>query len=83
MKVLEKGKWDMPWTAEVICTEKQCGAKLLVEEGDVCVVDYSSKNDFKVTCMVCGTTVYMSGKDIPLRVTRPLDQKRKYSSSDY
>jgi hypothetical protein len=79
MKVLEKGSWDVPWSIEVKCPENSCGAKLLVEEGDVKPVDYGS--GYYADCMICEHRVDISARDIPLRVKRPLDKKRKYSSS--
>ena len=81
MKVLEEGKWKTPWSMEALCPEKQCGAKLLIEEGDVKPVDYASQNTFYAECPVCGTGVDIPGVVLPLRIQRMLNKKRKYSSS--
>lgn len=78
MKVLEEGKWKNPWSLDVVCGEKECGAKLRVDEKDVKAVDY--RNDYVVECPICGGNVSIAGHSIPLRVKRPLDNKRKYSS---
>lgn len=81
MKVIKEGHWNNPWHSEIVCTEKQCEAVLEVKESDVKVVDYSSSNNFFVTCPVCGSMIYISGENIPLRVQKLLNNKRKYSSS--
>lgn len=82
MKVLEKGKWKMPWSTEALCPQKECGAKLLVEEADVKPVDYSSRNDFVAECAICGDTIPIKVAEIPLRLQKALNKKRKYSSWD-
>ena len=81
MKVLDEGKWKMVWSAEMLCSEKSCEAKLLVEESDVKAVDYSSKNDFYAVCAVCGASINVSAAALPLRMKNDLNNKRKYSSS--
>jgi len=81
MKVLKEGLWKVPWEKEVVCSEPSCGATLLAEEMDVKPVDYSSRSDYYVTCPACGTSVDVPAKDLPLRVRRTLDAKRKYSTS--
>jgi hypothetical protein len=81
MKVLEEGKWKQVWSMEMSCSEKQCGAKLLVEEADVKPFDYSSKNDFYAECAVCGARMSITSLMLPLRMQRDLNKKRKYSSS--
>jgi hypothetical protein len=75
MKVLDQGKWQNPWTAEVICQQKQCGAKLLIEENDVKAPDYSVS--FTYTCPVCGAVNYLNENDISLRVTKKAAKGRK------
>ncbi len=82
MKVLEKGNWDNPWSAEMKCTEKSCGAKLLVEEKDVSPVDYSTYG-FYAECMVCGHHMLIKGSELPARLVKELEKKRKYYSSDW
>ncbi len=82
MKVLEEGKWKMVWSAEMVCSEKSCEAKLLVEEADVKAVDYSSsRNDFYAVCAVCGANMNVAASALPLRMKKELNAKRKYSSS--
>ena len=84
MKALEGGKWKMPWTIEAVCSEKQCGAKLLVEEKDVKPIDYSERNDFYAECAICGTQLHIPVASLPLRLQKILNKKRKYRSSlDY
>lgn len=79
MKVLEEGGWRNPWSKEVQCSEKECGAKLLVDEKDVKPVDYG--NGYYVNCPICDQSVNFNAKDIPLRMRRELDKKRKCGSS--
>jgi hypothetical protein len=80
MKVLEKGSWDNPWSKEAVCSEKECGAKILIEEGDVKPIDYGE--DYYAECGICGSHVKISWKDIPLRMRKVLNVKRKYASWD-
>ena len=75
MKVLEQGKWQNLWTAEVLCKQSQCGAKLLIEEDDVKAPDYS--NGFTYTCPICGAVNYLNENDVPLRVTMKAAKGRK------
>ena len=79
MKILEQGKWQNPWTDEVICKQAQCGAKLQIEEADVNAPDFS--NAFTYTCPVCGTVNHLNEKNIPLRVTTKAAKGRKPPSS--
>src|SRR3989338_1414633 len=79
MKVLEEGRWKMPWSMETTCSQKQCGAKLLVEEGDVRPIDYG--NGFYAKCAICGTSVNIPVSALPLRMQIALNKKRKHSSS--
>ena len=81
MKVLEKGKWEMPWSMEVMCAEKECGAKLLVEETDVKAVDYSSPSRYSAVCPVCCETLFVPAASLPLRVRKVADKSKKYSSA--
>ncbi len=79
MKVLEKGNWGNPWSMELICSEKECSSKLLVEEGDVKPVN--NQAGYYVLCPVCEKGVSIQSKDIPLRLKRVVDRKRQYWSS--
>lgn len=82
MKVIKEGSWKIPWEKEVKCGEASCGAVLLADEKDVKPVDYSSRyDDYYVICPICGASIDVPAKDLPLRVRRVLDAKRKHSSS--
>ncbi len=64
MKVLKKGRPQKGWAKEFVCTGKGngnggCGAKLLVEEGDLYETShscYDGSTDYYVTfmCAECG-----------------------------
>lgn len=82
MKVLEEGKWKMVWSVEVPCSEKECGAKLLVEEADVKAVYDSTPAKYSSECPVCGSVLFLSSASIPLRVKAVADKKKKWSSCD-
>ena len=81
MKVLAEGKWKKPWSMEVVCSEKDCGAKLLVEESDVKAVDNSSPADYFVKCAVCGEVVYVKAAFLPKWVKGDADKGKKYWNS--
>jgi hypothetical protein len=66
MKVLEKGREQQGWSAELTCTGANnggggCGAKLLVEQGDL-FLSHSEADDMQddedawitFACMACG-----------------------------
>lgn len=80
MKILAEGKWKNPWSMEIDCSEKECGAKLLLEEGDVRAKDYSRL--YSAECPICESSIIIPGNAIPLRVKQPLDKKRKWPSCD-
>jgi hypothetical protein len=80
MKVLEEGKWKKPWSAEVSCSEKECEAKLLVDESDVKAVDYSSPASYSVMCPVCKSKVVLSSSSVPKWVKCEADKKKMVSS---
>lgn len=80
MKVLAEGRWKMPWSMEAMCNQKQCGAKLLVEEGDVKPVHY--EYGFYAACTVCGTRINIPTSSLPLRIQEALNKKRKYRNVD-
>lgn len=80
MRLIEEGKWKKPWSIEVVCSEKECGAKLLVEEKDVKPVDYNS--GYYTECMICEAQIKITDNSIPLRMKVILDKKRKYHDCD-
>jgi hypothetical protein len=71
MKVLMKGRPQRGWSQEFICTGKGngnggCGAKLLVEEGDLIRTgchSYDGSSEYYVTfvCSECGVMTDISG----------------------
>jgi hypothetical protein len=79
MKILEQGIWKKPWSLEIRCDERSCGAKLLIEEGDIRAIDYD--HDYYVLCPICKHQMRIVAKDIPLRVSEPADKKRKWRDS--
>lgn len=77
MKVLKEGIWNVLWSGTYICPT--CKAELLVEEADLkpqanACVTYC-------TCALCGHSIVIPEKDLPLRVTEALGKKRKWRSS--
>jgi transcription elongation factor Elf1 len=80
MKVLKEGKWNLPWSGTFSCPT--CEAELLVEEADV----KPTYNEMKYYCVcgVCGKSIDLKEKDLPLRLKETVDTKRKwYTSSDW
>ncbi len=82
MKLIEEGNWKIPWSMEVVCVEKGCGAKVLIEEKDVKPVDYDAYN-YYADCMICERKILISEKDVPQRMKNVLDKKRKHRDSDW
>lgn len=82
MKVLEEGKWKTPWSMEMVCSEKECGAKLLVEEADVKPVYNSSPAKYEAVCAVCGSKLSVPSALIPLRLKTEVDKNKMWSGSD-
>lgn len=80
MQVLKEGKWKLPWTLEVVCTNTSCEATLLVEEGDV-LPTYNQMTKYECKCSVCGRTVNLPTNKIAPRVQEAANPKRQYSSS--
>lgn len=79
MKVLEKGRAQKGWAKVYICTGKGnkgggCGAKLLVEQGDLfktCSSHYDGSTDYYVTfeCIECKVfTDIEDTSDSPIRL---------------
>lgn len=83
MKVLSEGKWNMIWSMEAMCSEKECGAKLLVEEGDVKSVYDSWPAKYSAVCAVCGSELSVPAPAVPLRVKAAADKKKKWASSSW
>lgn len=79
MKVIKEGNWKNPWSKEYEC--RACHAVLLVEEGDVKPVDYST--GFYCLCALCGERVIIADADLSKRVRDEVGRKRKYSSSSW
>ena len=87
MKVLKKGRKQSGWAKEMICTGRGnggggCGAKLLVEEGDLFSTSSSSYDGgteyfrtFK--CPECGVKTDLDSSDIPSAVWMRTDRKLK------
>ncbi len=82
MKVLEIGKWKIPWSMEVMCSEKEYGTNLLIEEGDVSAVYDSLPARYSLVCPVCGSCLYLPPASIPLRVKAEADKKKEWSYRD-
>lgn len=82
MKIIAEGAWKNPWTHEYTCREKECGAKLLVEEADVKAPDYANHDHFNFECAVCGHSNPLPATDLPLRIKKILNAKRKVRYSD-
>lgn len=83
MKIIKEGNWKMVWEMEMTCTEKSCGAVILVEEDDVKPIDYSSPDTYYCECVVCGSSVNVPKKDLPLRVQKKVNTHKKYSSCSW
>ncbi len=86
MKVVKEGKWNNPWSTEVVCPEADCGATLLVEEKDVVAAGekYDKCSGYHVTCPVCGKTVPVPSAAVSPRVKRAAENRRpSYHSSDW
>jgi hypothetical protein len=77
MKVVKEGKWDNPWSAELSCGNDNCGATLLVEEGDV-IPTYDSRNKFHFICPICESVTYIPPANLPPRIKNALEAKRDY-----
>jgi len=89
MKVLEKGPG---WSMEVVCTGKGnggcgCGAKLLVERGDVYLThsyDYGGGHDiyYTISCPECNVETDLEERSVPSLIRREaLDKGRGRSLS--
>ncbi len=87
MKVIKEGKWNNPWSVEVVCPEPDCGATLLVEEKDVVAEGdrYYDCKGYYVLCPVCGKKVTVPAASVSPRVKRAAQDRRpsRYSSSDW
>jgi len=85
MRVLKKGRAQKGWSTETKCTgagngDGGCGAKLLVEEGDLFQTSsshYDGSTDYYVTfkCAACGVLTdldnYPNGpRDLPTQAKR-------------
>lgn len=81
MKILSEGIWNNPWTLEVACCNKECAAKLMLDEADV-QPTYDKVAKYEFVCPVCGTTTPLASDLISPRVKLAADKHRKYSSYD-
>jgi hypothetical protein len=71
MKVLDEGKSGLLWKdLEKLCSNDECGAKVLVEEKDV--KRDSEDYDFFVSCCVCGSSIIISDSDVPFKLKQKL-----------
>ena len=88
MKVLEKGRPQKGWATEATCTGHGnggggCGAKLLVEEGDLYQTahhSYDGSSDYYTTfkCPECGVETDLPDSIVPGRVRGSLPSKRAH-----
>lgn len=86
MKVLKKGREQNGWSTEQICTGEGngkggCGAKLLVEQGDLfhtyrSYYDGSEDTFTTFKCAQCGVKTDI--KDVPYHVTSKLVSQRQW-----
>lgn len=79
MKIIKEGNWKNPWSREIVCSEKCCGATLLVEEVDLIAPACESNNivsRYEFMCPVCAKKNDVPPKELPLRVREILDKKR-------
>ncbi len=80
MKVLKTGSWLKPWSIEVECTNQDCGALLLVEEGDVKAT--SNSYNFHVKCVVCNQDITLKSERISSRVRKEVEKTREWTRSN-
>jgi hypothetical protein len=85
MRVIEKGREQKGWATETRCTGKGngdggCGAKLLVEEGDLYVTMSHARDetDYYMTfkCCECGVETDL-GEEVPSGLRRRLIQEKR------
>lgn len=72
----------MAWSMEVMCSEKECGGKLLIDEADIRAVDYSSPSKYSAVCAVCGEFISLAPPLLPKRTKEAVDKKKKYYEFD-
>ncbi len=77
MKVLKEGKWNEPWTIEIICSNQACEATLEVGEQDVNATNQQGSR-YECHCCVCGRSIQIPAERIHLRVRGLADQRRQW-----
>ena len=91
MKVLKKGRAQKGWATEAVCTGNGngwggCGAKLLVEEGDLYRTESHCRDETDVyttfKCPECGVETDLSDSKVPTRIQVNLTRRRPASSND-
>lgn len=85
MKVIEKGREQCGWSAEVVCTGKGncgggCGAKLLVEQADLYLTSSShydgSREEYATfRCCECRVQTDIPNPVVPGRIKRSLTKE--------
>jgi hypothetical protein len=75
MKVIREGRWNEPWSVEVICSNVACQATLELAEHDVLP---SSRNGsrYDCRCCVCGFYTQIPADRIHLRIRMKADAAR-------
>ena len=77
MKIINKGKWDNPWSANILCAETHCQAELEIDEKDLIPKGYKYSNGgATIKCPVCGHETFVQDK-LPTRIKESLEAKRK------
>ncbi len=90
MKIIKKGRDQIGWATQTLCTGKGngeggCGAELLVEEGDLYFTSsghYDGSIDYftPLTCPICGVKTDL--EDVPSSVAdRVIKVERKINNA--
>lgn len=90
MKILEKGRPQKGWATEARCTGNGnggggCGAKLLVEQGDLFTTSSSSRDETTVyvtfRCVACGVLTDLPDHIVPASVRSALPTRAEFDCS--
>lgn len=89
MKVLQKGRQQKGWASEEFCTgagnaaDGGCGAKLLVEQGDLYTTSssfYDGSRETYVTFQCCECGVETDIEEVPISIRRTLPMKADWKN---
>lgn len=87
MKILDKGKYSLPWEGyKITCSNNNCQAELLVEKSDIQArlikSDYGNYYKYSFVCPICKNNMEIPDDNIPEVIKKEIEKRYERRKPD-